>query len=61
VLKAGQRATLLLSDPGFRATIPVVCLQTGLPGVDIRVRDEISGRIYRAQVADGGEVTLLPQ
>jgi hypothetical protein len=61
VLKAGQRATLLLNDAGFRATIPVVCLQAGLPGVDIRVRDEFSGKIFRAQVAASGELTLLPQ
>ena len=61
LLRAGEHATLLLNDPGFRATIPVVCLQAGLPGVDIRVRDEISGRIYRAQVAASGDLTLLPQ
>jgi hypothetical protein len=61
LLRAGEHATLLLNDPGFRATIPVVCLEAGLPGVDIRVRDEISGRIYRAQVAANGEMTLLPQ
>jgi hypothetical protein len=58
VLKVGQRALLLLNDEGFRATIPVVCLQAGLPGVDIRVRDEVSGRIYRAQVDASGQVEL---
>jgi hypothetical protein len=56
LLKAGQHATLWLNDAGFQAMIPVVCLEMGFPGKEIRVRDEFSGKVHRALVSDNGDV-----
>jgi hypothetical protein len=59
LFKAGQRAILVMNSDAFHATIPVVCLEAGLPGREIRVRDEANGKIHRAQVSATGEVHLL--
>jgi hypothetical protein len=59
LLKTGQRAVLVLNDAGFHATIPVVCLESGIPGQEIRVRDETSGKIHHAWVSDGGTMHVL--
>jgi hypothetical protein len=53
-LRAGERALLLIDDAGFRASVPVVCLENGVPGSEIRVRDQINGKIHRARVSEEG-------
>jgi flagella basal body P-ring formation protein FlgA len=37
----------------------VVCLETGRPGQEIRVRDETNGKVHRAYVGQDGGVQLL--
>jgi hypothetical protein len=58
LLKNGQRAVLVLSNGGYHATIPVVCLESGVSGQQIRVRDESNGMIHHAWISDGGTVQL---
>jgi len=59
VLKAGERAILVMNNDAFRATIPVVCLEAGSPGQEIRVRDESNGKVHRAHISAAGDVHLL--
>jgi len=54
LIRAGQKTILLLTNPGMRISIPVVCLQSGAAGETIDVRAISFWRYYRAQVrADG--------
>jgi len=58
LLKTGQRAMLVIDNDSFHATIPVVCMEPGIPGQEIRVRDESSGKIHYAWVSDGGTMRV---
>jgi len=48
-VRAGTRATALLSRAGIRINAAVICLQGGDPGDIIRVRGE-EGNIFRARI-----------
>jgi hypothetical protein len=53
-LRAGQVVVLPIRDAGFQAYISVVCLENGVSGGEIRVRDPINGKIHRARVTEEG-------
>ena len=59
LLRSGQHAVLQLNDPGFHITLPVVCLENGFPGKEMRVRDEVNGRVHVALVGDDGQLQGL--
>ncbi|MGA9354640.1 MAG: flagella basal body P-ring formation protein FlgA [Terriglobales bacterium] len=59
-VRAGERATVVLSASGLRMTASVTCLERGSRGEIIRVRG-VEGRIFRARVAGQALVEALPE
>ena len=55
-LLAGGHATLLLEDGHMRITVPVLAIDTGAPGAEVRVSSLDRKQTYRAVVADAGTV-----
>jgi len=53
-LRAGQVVVLPIQDAGFQAYISVVCLENGVSGGEIRVRDPVNGKIHHARVTEEG-------
>ena len=53
-VRAGQTALLTVEDAGFQASIPVVCLENGVLGQAIRVRDPVNSKIHQAIVSEEG-------
>lgn len=51
---AGQHATLLLEDIHMRITVPVLVIDSGAPGTEVRVSSLDRKQIFRAVVADAG-------
>jgi hypothetical protein len=52
----GKFATLVLSDRAMRISMPVICLERGIQGQQIRVMDSASHRVFRAEVQSTGLV-----
>jgi hypothetical protein len=54
LVRAGQKATLLVSDRKFQATAPIICLESGSQGQKVRIATLDHKRIARAEVIDRG-------
>lgn len=60
-LLAGQQATLLMENAHMRITIPVIVIDSGTPGSEVRVSSLDRKQIFRGVVADPGVVRgVLP-
>ena len=59
-VRAGQRATAILTASGLRMTASVTCLDRGGRGEIVRVRGR-EGRVFRARVAGQALVEALPE
>ncbi len=55
-LIAGQHATLHLESTHMLITVPVVAIDSGAPGTEVRVSSLDRKQLYRAVVADAGTV-----
>ncbi len=55
-VKRGETAAMLVDGAGFSATLSVICLENGPAEKTIRVREQASKRIYRAQVIGPGQL-----
>ncbi len=55
-LIAGQHATLHLESTHMLITVPVVAIDSGAPGTEVRVSSLDHKQLYRAVVADAGTV-----
>jgi hypothetical protein len=53
-VRAGQVTVLRIDDAAFHLYTSVVCLDSGAPGAEIRVRDQVNGKIHRARVTEEG-------
>lgn len=53
-LQAGQHATLLLEDAHMRISVPVIVIDSGEPGTEVRASSLDRKQLYRAVVADAG-------
>ena len=56
LLRAGQHATLLLEDDRMRISLPVISLDSGAPGTQIRVASLDRKQTYRGVVSDATTV-----
>jgi len=56
LVRAGQRATLLLQSNAMRVSTPIICLQSGGRGQEIRVTSLDRKKIAFAQVVEPGIV-----
>ncbi len=56
VLRAGQHATLLLEDGHMRISLPVISIDTGATGTEIRVASLDRKQTYRGTVTDADTV-----
>ncbi|MFZ0284123.1 MAG: flagella basal body P-ring formation protein FlgA [Terriglobales bacterium] len=54
LLRSGDPATMMFSDPGISITMPVICLQSGHRGQMIRVASTDHKRFYKAQIVGPG-------
>jgi len=54
--RAGQPATLILERRGVRMTLPVVCLERGISGQQIRVRARSGRPIFHAEIVGPGQL-----
>lgn len=52
LLQAGQHVTLLIEDSQMRITLPVIAIDSGRPGTDIRVSSLDRKHIFHGVVAD---------
>lgn len=60
-MKAGQRATLLMGDAHMRIVLPVIAIDSGAPGAEIRVNSVDRKQTFRVVVLDSGTVQgMLP-
>jgi hypothetical protein len=57
LVRSGKIATLVLASARSRITIPVVCLQNGARGQNVRVLSKDSKKIYLAEVIAAGVVS----
>lgn len=55
-LLAGSRATLLMEDIHMRIAVPVIAIDSGLPGEEVRVTSLDRKQTFRAVVADARTV-----
>ena len=61
LVRAGQPARLLMEGAGMRISVPVICLERGAKGQQIRARSRESGLVFRARVtAEGVLAVSLP-
>jgi len=58
VVRAGQRVRLAEEVSGMRLSVTAVCLQAGVVGQRIRVRNLSSGRVVLARVRAAGQVVV---
>jgi hypothetical protein len=54
MVRAGQRATLILENKQLRVSTPILCLESGSQGQRVRVESLDRKRIMTAQVVDAG-------
>ena len=54
LVKTGQQATLIWEQSGIRIRLPVVCLEAGARGQQIRVRTQTGARNLRGEVLRSG-------
>ena len=54
LVRAGEHVRLVVSGPGIRMKIPVVCLEPGVLGQIIRARSVEDPKVFHAQVLEGG-------
>jgi hypothetical protein len=60
-LVAGRQVTLSLETRRMRITLPVIAIDSGKPGAEVRVASLDRKQVYRAVVADAGSVRgVLP-
>jgi hypothetical protein len=57
-VRAGQTATLTWDERGIRLLVPVICLEPGGIGENVRVRIRGGGRVLRAVVESAGELRV---
>ena len=50
----GKRATLVLADGAMRISVPVICLERGALGQQVRVLDTANHRVFTAEVQRAG-------
>lgn len=55
-VQAGMRATLLLEDEHMRISLPVVLIDSGAPGTEVRVASLDRKQLYRGIVSDNQTV-----
>ena len=61
MLRAGQHATLLLEDERMRISLPVISIDTGAPGAQVRVASLDRKQTFRAVVSAAATVRgVLP-
>jgi hypothetical protein len=53
-VRHGETAAMQLTGEGFSATLTVVCLEDGVAAKTVRVREQASKRVYRAQIIGPG-------
>jgi hypothetical protein len=54
LVESGQRVILVFEDPPMRMQLPVICLQRGGLGEQVRAMDPASHRVFRAEVTGAG-------
>jgi hypothetical protein len=54
LVHAGEHVRLVVSGPGIRMKIPVVCLEPGVRGQTIRVRGVEDSKLFHAEVLGAG-------
>jgi hypothetical protein len=54
LVRAGQKATLVIPNSKFNATTPIICLQAGSQGQKVRVATLDHKKIALAEVIDNG-------
>lgn len=59
LIHRGQIAAMELDGEGFQATLSVTCLEEGTAEKTIRVREQTTKQIYRAQVVGPGAVRAM--
>jgi hypothetical protein len=59
LVKRGETAAMLVDGSGFSATISVVCLENGPAEKVIRVREQATKHIYRAQIIARGQLHAI--
>jgi Chaperone for flagella basal body P-ring formation len=57
LVHAGQIAKMAIASPGIRISMEVICLQSGIAGDSVRVRDIRTGKVFLAQVDSAGALT----
>lgn len=55
-LRAGAHATFLLESDHMRISIPVICIDSGAPGSEVRVASLDRKQLYRGIVSDNATV-----
>jgi hypothetical protein len=60
IVRAGERATVVLVANRLRLTASVICLERGVEGEIIRVKNQ-DGHIFRARIAAPALLEALPQ
>ena len=56
LVQSGDPAMLVLEEGGIRISLPVICLQRGGLGEQIRARSAVGHRVFRAEVVNRGEL-----
>ena len=56
LMHPGQTAELVLEGQGIQISMPVVCLESGVLGQQVRVRDAGSQRVFHAEIVGAGLV-----
>ncbi len=59
LVHAGEHVRLVMTGPGIRMKIPVVCLESGALGQTIRARSMEDPKIFYAQVVGAGLLTSV--
>ncbi|MGH9500012.1 MAG: flagella basal body P-ring formation protein FlgA [Terriglobales bacterium] len=54
LIRSGDPATLTFADRGLRITMPVICLENGRRGQEIRVASSDHRRFYKAEIVGPG-------
>ena len=54
LVESGQRVMLVLEDPPMRIQLPVICLQRGSLGKQVRATDPMTHRVFQAEVTGVG-------
>jgi hypothetical protein len=54
LMRSGDRATLILEEADFRISMPVICLEAGMRGQQIRVASKDGRRFYKGEVMSSG-------